>query len=123
MEAAEVLTQTNFARSRSASLMDPMSYRATRFFRFGLSEFHGAVAGLDQLVLYMAVVDHLRLLGEQRAMLRRHLDPLVQTFNPVRHRAVCCPHDLLDDLDLLWRECVERLEPARPPAQTGRDPA
>ena len=20
----------------------------------------------------------------------------------VRHRAVCCPHDLLDDLDLLW---------------------
>ena len=71
---------------------------------------HGAVSGLDQLVLYMAVVDHLHPRGEQREVLRRHLNPLVQTFNPVGHAAVWFPHDLVEESDLIWREFVERLE-------------
>ena len=75
-----------------------------------MSGLHGAVSGLDQLVLYMAVVDHLHPRGEQREVLRRHLNPLVQTFNPVGNAAVWFPHDLVEESDLIWREFVERLE-------------
>ena len=73
---AEVLTGT--FRKIAISFVDGSHVlpRCT-FLRFGLSEFHGAGVGLDQGVLYMAVVDHLHLLGEQRARLRRHLDLIV----------------------------------------------
>ena len=44
---------------------------------------HGSLAGLDQLVFNVPVVDHLHPIGEQREVLRRHFDPLEQAFDPV----------------------------------------